>query len=455
MEQPLPPHSVELLVDADCHSIQEVRDSVTKLERKGYVVRTTVFAPPGRLKNKDWRALLAKPRMNFHEVERCGSEGEANDQAIETCCQKLVQAGAVDCIAVLASDKDFLGTMVQSRERGVPVMLLTSSINKSVIRHYRSSGVRVFELESRSHRPTRVRALLRKDGSGHVKLAQPFCTEDDGAEQELCVNFLYDLGYIRQPDCEYLAHATAKFWFRNAEGSLTVFPQQCATKAVNDLARNNKRSRWRRYSDRDGLGFILPVSSSVRHLTTKQQEIYGSSLAKQVFRGGGPFILKGADCLVQQALEKLGYLDTGMNRDLAEAVLTFVNRPANHIVLRKVLNVLPSSGDSLPAIREKLGFAFQSHLSRGRWSRVPSDASVRQMLCKQGLLDTVKEPASEVFRAMAKYARQHQLPEMKTYNGYVFRIARAFNSSPDSTALVEINPQTGSSRSSGKQRTAM
>ena len=75
---------------------------------------------------------------------------------------------------------------------------------------------------------------------------------------------------------DFLGHGTAKFWFANSLGPLTVFPQQCATNAVRRLA--SIRKSWKRY--RDDLVFCFPISSGAT-LTQKQRGVYGTTLARR------------------------------------------------------------------------------------------------------------------------------------------------------------------------------
>ena len=53
---------------------------------------------------------------------------------------------------------------------------------------------------------------------------------------------------------------------------------------------------------------------------------YGGKTQKQVFEGGGPFMIKDSASRVAQALQRIGYLDEVYNSDLPEALLLFVNR---------------------------------------------------------------------------------------------------------------------------------
>ena len=62
--------TVELLVDADQHGIDEIKEAIEFLQKQGEVVNTRVFAAPGRSQNKKWARFLRKPRMRFERATR-------------------------------------------------------------------------------------------------------------------------------------------------------------------------------------------------------------------------------------------------------------------------------------------------------------------------------------------------------------------------------------------------
>ena len=425
----------ELLVDADVHSIDEVRDAMKVLGRSGQQVSTTIFAEPGRERNNKWRQLFRDPNVVFRAVMRNRSrEGEANDDAIEHECIELQKSKNNVCVALLVADMGYLEVVSQINRHGKNVTLFISEKNLSVINNYRAAGVQVVVLKPRASNFTAVRAILHQDGKGRVELTDPHYTRDCIDELELCASFLEGLGYV-QGEREYLTHAAAKFWRTNSLGALTVFPQQLAIDGVCRVAGKGSR-QWLRHSQ--DLAMVIPVSSSGGKLSRKGQAKYGTGLARQVFRGGGPFMLRDSEDMVKDALTSLGYLDHGMNSDLAEAMLVFINAPENQYALRKNLNSLPALHDSVEDVQDKLRHALQSHSSDGRWRVAPKDGAVRRLLYKDGLLADIKAERAEVFCAMAKYAQLHHLPEMKTYNGYAFRLIRKLNSTPNSTGTVEF-----------------
>ena len=396
-------------------------------------MNTTVFAEPGREVNKKWCQFFARPTVVFHPVARNKSQdGEANDEAIVRACAVLERSSGAS-IALLAADAGYLDMARKMLERGKTPLLVIPENSPSVIRRYRRAGVQVFPMKT-SHRSfSAVRAILRPDGTGCVKRADPYYGYDIIDEVELCTDFLRDLGYV-QAEREYLPHSAAKFWRNNNLGPLPVFPQQLAIKEVCRIASNYGCRKWRRHAR--GFAMLVPIASTGGQMDKKQKGIYGCSMARQVFRGGGPLMLP--DFMVRRALMKLGYLDQDLNADLGEAMLLFANAPENQYALRKQLDALPAASDTALDVQQKLRYALQSHLSSGYWRIAPSDAGVRKLLYEDGLLASKKPASAEVFSAMKKYVALHDLPRMKTYNGCAFRILRALDFTPCRTGTVEF-----------------
>ena len=426
---------MRLLVDGDNIGIPEIQAAILELQRLGHTVKTTVFAEPGRERNKNWNRFFSLPDVVFHAVLRNSSaQGEANDEAIVQECLAFERCHSKVSVSLLVSDNGYLESVREMCKRGSAVTVLIPATDMSIIRRYRLAGLHVIALKSQGDRFISVRAILQQHGSGQVELAEPCPVRDVVDDMELCTSFLRDLGYVEE-EREFLSHAAAKFWRTNNLGALVVYPQQLTIEETCRIASVHKGRRWLRHSEK--LAMVIPIASAGA-ASKKDVQKYGSGLAKQVFQGGGPFMLPDSEDIVRQALTKLAYLDGNMNADLAEAMLVFANAPHNQYQLRKNLNLLPAAEDSVQDVQEKLRQAFQSHLSSGRWRFAPKDTVVRHLLFKDGLLSSKRAKAGDVFLAMAKHAKLHGLPKMKTYNGYVFRILRALDSSPTSTGTVEL-----------------
>lgn len=109
-------------------------------------------------------------------------------------------------------------------------------------------------------------------------------------------------------------------WFGNGLGSLPVFPVPLATSALDHAIRYESQN-W--ISNSQAFAFALPVRQG--RVTEKQLKIYGSKLARNIFQGGGPFMLEDSSDLVAHFLHKLGYLDETWNSDFTEALNGFWN----------------------------------------------------------------------------------------------------------------------------------
>ena len=282
----------------------------------------------------------------------------------------------------------------------------------------------------------KVRAVLCSDGSGHVQLADPCRPWRDTERADACKSFLGDLGYMPTGRTDHLVHSTTKFWCTNELGSITVFPLHIGIKQVRQQMQHHGKRKWQRYAN--NLAFFLPKSAHGSKLNKTQTDKFGTGISKAIFKGGGPFLLKDSGNLVGQALRRLGHIDDHLNADLWEAMLVFVNASKNKYNLRKPLDSLPSATDTAAELEDKLRYAFLSHSTDGQWLLAPKDVQIRVHLHKQGLLPQVRAARREGFRAMAEYASLHQLPEMRTYNGYVFRLLYHLQSSPTKTGAIEI-----------------
>ena len=426
--------TTKLLVDGDTHSVEDVEDAIKQLEQTGTTVHTTVFAPAGRDKNKNWMQFLRRHRITFRPVEPNSSKvGEATDGAIKCA---LSACSDDQSLALLTSDYDFIDAIQQLMDRGRRILVFVPSKKRIVIERYQSAGVQVQEVKPRVSIFPKVRAVLRSDGSGHVQLDEPCRPWHDTELVAECKSFLGDLGYMPTGSTDHFVHSTTKFWRTNELGSITVFPLQIGIKQVCQQMQHHGDRKWRRYAN--NLAFFLPKSPHGAKLNKTQTDKFGTGISKALFDAGGPFLLNDSVNLVGQALRRLGYVDDDLNTDLQEAMFVFVNASKNKYNLRKPLDALPSPTDTAAELEDKLRYAFLSHLTDGQWLPAPKDGYIRQHLCKQGFLANVKAARREVFRAMARYARQHQLPEMKTYNGYVFRLRRRLEPSSTTTATIQI-----------------
>ena len=429
--------STELLVDADIHGIDQIRQAISILNERDSQVRTTLFAPPRRVENKRWSEFVKEPGVVFEPVLRSlDHTAEPNDEAIEKTMRACVTREDVRYIALLTSDNDFADLMVELQTSGVSTVVLIPERKYEVLRRYNATNITVLTLrEAHESVGPRVRAVLDTAGGGYVYLADPYTAFDNASVAASVKLFLEDLGYMKQGD-RYLLQASAKFWFANRLGSLKVFPYQLATLSVHDMMQ--AREHYECYSA--DLAFLLPISAPGTR-SQKCLETYGPRLARQVFHGGGPLILKDTPELSAQVLRRLGYLDDDLNADLTEALFCFVNASLNKTQLRKV-GLLPLPGARSLNVCNTLRAAFLSHECSGQWQHIRKEADsmgpILRVLRKAKVLGRSKYDQSEVFQAMNVYQKRCGLPRMQTFNGLAFRILRSVETNPNKREVIEV-----------------
>ncbi|CAL1136463.1 unnamed protein product [Cladocopium goreaui] len=142
------------------------------------------------------------------------------------------------------------------------------------------------------------------------------------------------------------------------------------------------------------LAYFLPITAKRGSLKKNEEKTFGYAKARAVFRGGGPFILEDSPDLAIRALTRLGYLDQ-FNTDVPEAMFLFLNSAENKGSLRK-FGWLPGPGDNHVDVDRNL-------------------------------------------RAMKLYAKQHQLPVMRTLNGLAWSILRKSNAKDPTMRSVGQN----------------
>ncbi|CAE7234881.1 unnamed protein product [Symbiodinium necroappetens] len=446
--------SARLFVDGDTHSIADVKEAIEMLQKKGLDVWTTVYAAPRRAENKNWGEFFNRAATSFCPVPRREDLGEANDEQMMADLRLLACSTARRArtsslaLALLTSDTDFLETVAFATGLGIDTMVLIPQRHVNTANAYRSRGFQVMPILRRELCSPKVRAILHGDGSGSVRIGSPCSFGDYEEEAEGIRPLLQDLGYC-QPSLgdrdarPFLGHAAAKFWYNEGLGDIEVFPAPLAIATLHRLVQNQgakgvRSEKWQQY--RENLAFVLPCAARRGGSKATALRVYGSLRDRQVYQGGGPFMLRSSEDLVPRVLQRLGYLDQELNGSLAEAILVFVNTNYNKGTLRK-MNLLPKVSDSADLAAKKLQEAFTSTASPGIWQVVPSDRFLRQLLQKRGLLDNLDANPEELLKAMQRYAEEAQLPRMESYNGYAFRIKQSLqelSSDPSRTGVVEF-----------------
>ena len=436
----------DLLVDGDSYSITEVQDAIELLQKRGHAqVQTTVYAAPGRKENRRWRDFFKSPFISFCPVGR-KEGGEANDERIVRDIRSKVlkvQEKIPRTFALLTADRDFVDIAREISHVDVHFLLIIPYRCVTAIQAFKAIGAHVLPLHRRVECDPKVRAVLRNDGGGSVMKTGPYPFTNVTKEVDAVLPVLEDLGYCPQGGVAFLSQAAAKFWYRNSLGSIKVYPAACAIKAVHRLIQHPGPGRkailsrkWRSY--RGDFAYVLPCGSKKGGSKAAAVREFGSLKARQIFNGGGPFIVYDSQDLAAEVLQRLGYLDGALNQSLAEAILVFINSAENKGTLRK-MGFLPNSSDSLSTAVEKLRKAFMSPACSGIWQMVPSDRCLRMHLHKQGFLTTEMSKPLEVFKAMEKYADSNQLPRMDSYLGYAFWVMRRLRGSdPSQTGVASF-----------------
>ena len=405
-----------LLVDADNVSVELIEEAKEVLT--GHTLQVVVFAHPELCKAKKWKNFFQSPGHRFHPVERVGGFIDPNDEEIKREAVQLSKLSKTRRIALLTMDTDFVALVRDLKSLGKEVAVLTSKWKTGNTRAFEEAGATVYLLGQECD-ANKVRAILESDGSGRVEFGEDL---PNSRLLELVPEVSDRLLELKYMDHERsgLVPAMAKFWFQNSLGPLVVCPMLSAVERVHQILMEERKA-WIPY--RHDLAFVLPVSggASSTSICKSDKQKYGNAMSKQIFLGGGPFIVPKSRSLTDDFLRRLRYLDNDMNADPKEAMLIFLNYTRNKRNLRKT-GTMPNEGDTYDEIYAKIKTALLSGDISGNWSLAPSDLSIRQKLVAEGLLDHAAQPHWETLIAMRQFARMKGLPVMKTYNGCVWQL---------------------------------
>eukprot|EP00438_Fugacium_kawagutii_P033819 Skav235828 [mRNA] locus=scaffold1931:114640:116154:- [translate_table: standard] len=427
---PLPSgtRKIRLLVDGDYGGCTGTRNAMTLLADRfpDVAVKVQFFSAPALRGNKEVTKLLRNSDVTFIPVPRVQNQvGEPNDEAIISEMQRCSNRLHGECIALFTNDKGFAKIMSQLMSSTLQFMVIIRSNQVAVADCYRENGIPVLALPSDDNCP-KVRAILHSDGSGTVEFGEAYDVFARRAEIEKLYNSWEEL--LKGQGCSasfsssgaYPIQRIAKFWFANCLGSLQVFPNALAVFAL-DAAIQEKRQRWS--SNTEAFAFLLPAVNNRKQRKSAIKR-FGSSIACNIFKGGGPIMLQDSTDLSAQALRKLGYLDDSWNCDLNEALNCFWNKASNKNRLRGLgLRIAP--GDTTVVAQTKLRMALLSDFCDARWQcgGTATQAVARLLKSKKILPSDAGAPAMEdIWCAMKTYAQVHRLPAMKTFNGLAGQI---------------------------------
>ena len=430
------PDHTHLLVDADSQSIEQIKGAMKVFDKKK--LQVSVFASPWRSQNEKWHQFFESKRINFRPVERVGGTSDPTDEAIKLEALELVKDRGIGCIALLTNDRGYTDLVRKLRSAGKDVVVIMPKVQSYSARPlYEAEYAKVVSLDPQNELLLRVIAVLEADGSGRVSLLnRPLSPDGPFKELAQLRCFLERLHYAR--DEISLVPSIAKFWQQHSLGPLPVYPGVLALKSLGELLLSNTADvkAWQHY--RSELAFVLPVIGKHGRLSMHDLQMYGSSKATRVFQGGGPFMLTDSEDLAVRVMARLGYLDDGLNADLAEALMVFANNTTNKQNLRKK-TVLPKSSDTCADVLQKIRGALLSSAGGGTWGIAPRDQKVKQMLRARKLLGAKDDLPEKVFDAMKVYSQRERLPERRTYNGYVWQILHQQSESDPSRRDVVLS----------------
>ena len=344
-------------------------------------------------------------------------------------------------MALLTSDAGFLSAALQVQSFGTRCMVFVPQDKAAVISKYAAEGLQVVSLQAEVPEGAKVRAVLHDSGEGSVHLSDSFqklASKEFEVQTRMVSDFLDRHGYGVGEG--YTIQGIAKFWFANSLGPLTVFPSQMGLNQLLNLIRQGNQQTWSTCSIRRA--FLLPRSATGK-ITKSGTQKYGSRVARAIYRGGGPLMLKDSSDLTSEALQKLGFLDDQENADLTEAMFCFLNSTRNKTNLR-LRGMLPASGTPSIHVEKQLQQVFLSNAFSGQWQFCNKSATALQPIIMILRRAKILSPQSnsptrrEVFEGMKAYAKSQQLPRMVTFNALVWRILRHNERNPNKRGEIEV-----------------
>lgn len=419
-----------LFIDGDTVGPSSWASVIDAVRRKGQLAHAQVYCPAAFCQNRVWTDAAAALNIEFKVVKRrVGGAKDPNDMAIAMAAQRVVSTGAVRSVALAVGDVDFayVADCLHSAGHNTLAVLPEGSSNR-MARAFTDAGAEVARFKqhhSGEHAPKK-KLILHPSGVGSVR---------DVSEEDLFVNVadegalaerLLELGFLSTLD-DPLVPGLAKLYCANRIGDLTVWPTVCALQEAETTVLSLRQQCRTNPGD---LVFVLPMTNGKGSKAC--MDVYGSINCARFASAGGPFILKDTDTLVARFLQKLKYLDDGLNADLGEAIDVFCRAKLNRRALAKLgLQVAPLFKEHTKT--SLLHGALVSPSVTGTWQVAPSDMSVRMMFARQSLISGVDAPARQVFKALKTYVHKHGLQQRNTYNGLVFEVLHS-QQQPNSAA---------------------
>mmetsp|Transcript_123043 Transcript_123043/g.359172 ORF Transcript_123043/g.359172 Transcript_123043/m.359172 type:complete len:528 (+) Transcript_123043:107-1690(+) len=420
-----------LLVDGDQFGPDSWKLAAGALGKHGRISSVIIFAPPRESVKKEtqakWVSALQEVGATHYPVPRPkGSSKDPNDIAIGFAAGLLVGRGEVDAIALLASDSDFGFLVRQIISCGCRALWLWPADIPWPPGLDACGAERVpYKMEFAGWNAAKYCIELRPDGSSIIRrpCSKDPCPKDAASQSEitykclpLVMPLLVELGYIQHASQSWVP-AFAKMCVASGV-AFTVYPQpdSCAYHLVQSLARQH----WKH--NPGNLIYICPRGAhrKTSALSAKDKKLYGSGRCRAMVLGGGAFVLKDGDNVVQRILRRLGFLDDNLNADVGEAIEVFCSISSNRRNLR-MMCIDPAVSQLLLEKEKLLRSAFTSsdQPNEGHWGIAPSDKSQRSILLAKGLIRSETCSREEVLACLRDEARKHHRQVRATYNAYV------------------------------------
>lgn len=412
--------SFALLIDGDVHGPSVWSSAQMAVKSRGDLIHSYVFASPGHCSNAKWKASMATLGIDAISVPRkTGGSKDPNDIAIGMEAGRLVSQGKVNSIAILASDADFKYLAERLHLWGYRCLaVFLEGERVGIAKALEQAGADIAWIRSatgETAQQPKLKAILHPSGRSAFEAVSGL-EFGPATDTTMLARTLHDLNFLDSLD-DPLVPAIAKFFHVNAIGALTVWPGQLAIQQAASVVSSGKSGGWRKNSG--DLVFALPVTSGSCRKTALKK--YGTRRCSWVVEGGGPFLLKSSSKLADEVLVRLGFLDGSNNSDFSEAVDVFTTRSQNMTNLRVTGLMIPTYFDA-NSKRALLHTALVSTRLHGVWTTAPKDTSLRDLLFSRRMISNRNGSHEMVASALRRYACEHGLQPMKTYNGLVGQV---------------------------------
>ena len=399
---------IALLMDGDQVSKSHASAIIAAVKEQGELVDARWFGVPDDEKHRESMAaqgvgLVLAPRL-------VGGTLDLQDVLISMHAARAISTGKADTVALATGrDHDFVAVSKQLHEWGGKTMLLVHRANDDhnkvcwLSRNFASVGTEIVPYSTRKpSASSKMQAVLQADGRSTMVPTQEedwqqWQWQDDTQVRTL----LFSLGYLQEPG-EPLPPSIAKFYHVNEIGSLTVWPAWYSLKSAIELISQQQGRLWKR--DPGNLIFVDPRAQLAGGKTNRMEERkYGTRICAEMALAGGPRIFNADDELVTRFLEALGYLDTDMNCDMGEAIMTFSAVAANRKKIAKLgvqIEGSMATCEKVAAVRRALIESPKNAKTLGGWTTAGSDKHRLDTLMRLNIISDANASSQTVLVEM-------------------------------------------------------